>query len=105
MLLESHGECVIELPPGAERHGRSDTAPNELFTIGSKALAMQAHPEFTSALMQGKILPAILESGALSAEAELASRETFAVYARDPGAQWARALIRAFLLGKWRPPS
>jgi len=44
-LLESHGDEVVKLPPGAERLAKSKTASNEMFMIGDRVLSFQCHPE------------------------------------------------------------
>ena len=42
-LIESHGDCVLELPPGAVLLARSPTAPVEMFTMPSgNVLGVQA---------------------------------------------------------------
>ena len=47
-IIESHGDCVVKLPPDALRLGESDSCENEIFVAGSKRniLACQGHPEF-----------------------------------------------------------
>jgi len=47
-ILESHGDCVKELPPNTELLASSLTCPHELFVTGSRRniLACQGHPEF-----------------------------------------------------------
>lgn len=49
-LLESHGEQVLRLPPGARLLGGSYTAPHELFLAGEHGnlLCCQAHVEVSS---------------------------------------------------------
>ena len=95
-LHESHGECVLELPPGAELLAHSGTAAHEVFTVGDRALAIQGHPEMTRDLMVGRILPALRESGRIDPD-----REAAALASMDRGVDSDRVLglIRGFLEG------
>jgi GMP synthase (glutamine-hydrolysing) len=72
-ILESHGECVLELPPGAELLAHSSSAAHEVFTVGDRALAIQGHPEMTREIMVGRILPALRESGRIDPDREAAA--------------------------------
>jgi GMP synthase-like glutamine amidotransferase len=42
-VMESHGDQVLELPPGAVRLASSGTAANELWALGDNVLAFQFH--------------------------------------------------------------
>lgn len=64
-LLESHGECVIRLPPKATLAASSETLVNEVWYIGNHVLAMQAHPEFTPEILKERVLPKLIEKGTL----------------------------------------
>jgi GMP synthase-like glutamine amidotransferase len=44
-LVESHGECVIELPPDSELLASSSTSPHEIFLVSNRFLGVQGHPE------------------------------------------------------------
>lgn len=72
-LHESHGECILELPPGAELLAGSGSAAHEIFTVGERGLAVQGHPEMTRELMVGRILPALRESGRIDPDREAAA--------------------------------
>jgi len=74
-LLESHGECVAELPRSAIRLGTSSSCVNEIFyvppevenAIGGGALCFQSHPEFeVEKHMVGRVLPSILSKKIIS---------------------------------------
>jgi GMP synthase (glutamine-hydrolysing) len=95
-LYESHGECVLELPPGAEPLARSGTAAHEVFTVGDRALAIQGHPEMTREIMVGRILPALRDSGRIDPD-----REAAALASMDRALDSDRilGLIRRFLEG------
>ena len=67
-LLASHAEQVLELPPGALQLARSSTAEYEAFAIGSRALAVQSHPELTRKHLLEIILPTLRETGRMSPE-------------------------------------
>jgi GMP synthase (glutamine-hydrolysing) len=98
-LLESHGDCVLELPSQAQVLGHSKSAPYEIFTVGDRALAIQSHPEFTPELMEQKILPALRLSGKLSKEDARKSVASFTCKYIPSGSAWALALIRSCVLG------
>eukprot|EP00759_Apiculatamorpha_spiralis_P011329 PhF_6_TR18726/c0_g1_i1/m.27356 len=51
-IHECHGDCVLELPPGASRLATSQSCTNEVFSIGDNVLCMQSHPEFTTSFMR-----------------------------------------------------
>ena len=62
-LHQSHGECVVELPPGAVRLATSASCDNEVFQVGDDILAIQAHPELSRAELRDRILAARLSDG------------------------------------------
>ena len=76
-LLESHGECVIQLPPGATLAASSKTTANEVWFIGSNILAMQAHPEFTPELLIKRVLPTFVKLGRLNEKEVLHAHSSF----------------------------
>lgn len=103
-MLESHGDAVTELPPGAVALGRSPTCQHEAFSIGDSVLSFQGHPEFSAALLKDRILPALRENNRLSpleVTAALASFEEVQIHAQSN-----RRLVREFLLHgarrRWR---
>lgn len=48
----AHHDQVMKLPSQAHLLGGNDFCPNALFTIDNRVLGMQAHPEFSTAIMQ-----------------------------------------------------
>ena len=60
-LLESHGDCVLRLPPTAVLLGSSPSCEHEVWTAGfeESVLAFQSHPELFPSDLADKILPAI----------------------------------------------
>jgi GMP synthase-like glutamine amidotransferase len=54
-LIASHQDQVVELPQGAEVWARTEHCPVAGFTLGSSALAIQPHPEFTAVLSQALV--------------------------------------------------
>ena len=50
-----HQDQVVELPPGAEVVASSDFCANAALVYGPKIFTVQAHPEFTSAMIEGLI--------------------------------------------------
>lgn len=49
-MVASHQDQVVELPDGAEPFLTSPFCPHAGFTLGSRVLTVQAHPEFTTAV-------------------------------------------------------
>lgn len=63
-VIESHGDCVSVLPPGAERSFTSASTDNEGFlmrdiTGAVRVLTVQGHPELLAAEVEEKILPRV----------------------------------------------
>ena len=54
-LIASHQDQVQELPAGAELLARTDHCPIAAYTVGTSALAIQPHPEFTAAVSRGLV--------------------------------------------------
>ncbi|MCW4385942.1 gamma-glutamyl-gamma-aminobutyrate hydrolase family protein [Salinibacterium sp. SYSU T00001] len=54
-MLEWHGDH-FELPAGAERLATSDAYPNEAWSVGGHALAVQFHPEVTPEMNEAWIV-------------------------------------------------
>jgi GMP synthase (glutamine-hydrolysing) len=95
-LLESHGECVTELPAGAEPLARSASAPHEIFAIGWRALAVQGHPELTRQALVETILPSLREERRLDAGQEAAALQSMDCELDD---RFMIGVIRRFLDG------
>lgn len=97
-VLESHGQCVLALPPGATLLASTASAAHELFSVGGNVLCAQFHAEFSPALLEEKVAPALLARQLISAEQH---REAVRRFAREYDAGWAadtllaRALIVA----------
>jgi GMP synthase-like glutamine amidotransferase len=68
-LLESHGDCVLRLPPTAVLLGSSPSCEHEVWTAGfeESVLAFQSHPELFPSDLADKILPAISEKNVIDA--------------------------------------
>ena len=95
-LLATHGQCVLELPPDAERLAWSEGSPNEWFVAGAhrNMLGCQGHPEYTPQVLRERIGGGLLRSGTLTA-AEIETAEVS--FARPPDSRAACALLRSFL--------
>ncbi|GBG00273.1 hypothetical protein Rsub_12999 [Raphidocelis subcapitata] len=72
-VMESHGDQVLELPPGAARLASSGTAANEMWCLGDRVLAFQFHIEFDGPIAMEKIHPALTDNGRLSPAESAAS--------------------------------
>eukprot|EP00112_Aurelia_sp_Birch-Aquarium-sp1_P013725 Seg2926.3 transcript_id=Seg2926.3/GoldUCD/mRNA.D3Y31 product="Gamma-glutamyl peptidase 3" protein_id=Seg2926.3/GoldUCD/D3Y31 len=76
-LYESHGDGVLELPPGAKNLGSSESCEHEIVSIGDDMITIQSHPEFGEEEMVDKILPAIRKSNLITEEYSEQSIESF----------------------------
>lgn len=95
-LLESHAECVLGLPDGAEVWAESATAPYEVFTVNERVLAFQGHPELTPQEVEDKILGFLLADGRLEGEQGERARGTM----RHPlDSRRFLGVLRSFLCG------
>ncbi|MCU1358177.1 MAG: synthase [Acidimicrobiales bacterium] len=54
-LVASHQDQVVELPDGAQVIARTDHCPIAAYTLGPAALAIQPHPEFSTAVSRDLI--------------------------------------------------
>lgn len=72
-LLQSHGDCVLELPPGARLFAASSSAAHEMFGVGERVLAVQGHPELPRQALVDKILPALRDKQRIDDEEERAA--------------------------------
>ena len=95
-VIESHGDCVTSLPPGATLLASSSTAAVEAFAIGDVALVWQGHPELSAAAIERKILRFV--KSRLSAEEREAAVASWSVGGRDD-ALLLVAMARGFLRG------
>lgn len=64
-LVESHGECVIECPPGAILLAYSESTAVEMFSLGSHVLGLQGHPELSRNTVEKEFLKVHLDDGNL----------------------------------------
>ena len=73
-MIQSHGDCVTQLPSSATLLGTSPTAPHEIWALGEDVLALQGHPELDRDSALTKILPhvrALTEDAAAFAKSSL----------------------------------
>ncbi|CAL8462667.1 g2200 [Coccomyxa elongata] len=94
-IIESHGDQVLELPPGAELLASSATAPNEVWTLGDRVLAFQGHPEMAPEEMLAKVHSTLSSNGRLSDEEAAASRA--ALEGTPPDNATIRRIMEAFV--------
>lgn len=92
-LIASHQDQVQELPQGAELVARTDHCPIAAYTIGSTALAIQPHPEFTAAVSRGLVERRWDLIGAERSEAAIESLA--APLDRDLVARWMVQFLRS----------
>ncbi len=52
VLVQSHGECVLTLPPESVRLASSATTSNEIFLTENRFLGVQGHPEVDTDLLK-----------------------------------------------------
>ena len=94
VLLESHGEEVIDLPDSATCLASSETCKNEMVIHGKHTLTLQSHPELSLVQMKGKILPALRAKELLSVDEEGKALESFKL---DLHSEKVLELFRLFL--------
>lgn len=68
-VLESHSECVTELPPKAQSIATSNSCEHEMVLFTENMIGVQCHPECTGDEFKEKVLPSLV-SGKLLSEAE-----------------------------------
>lgn len=89
--MEMHRDAVLAIPAGAISLGATDTCPVQAFLLPGRAVAVQGHPEFTSAIVR-EILDARYKLG-LFTDDFYSSGVTRAEHKHD-GEDIARAFIR-----------
>jgi GMP synthase-like glutamine amidotransferase len=52
IMQQSHGDHVVSLPPTATHLGYSSTCNLEMFSIGTRLLCCQPHPDFSQAVQE-----------------------------------------------------
>jgi len=66
VLQESHGDSVTKLPDNATLLGFSASCEVEIYGIGDRVLAFQAHPEFNCGFQQELSEPEYFKYGVIS---------------------------------------
>jgi GMP synthase-like glutamine amidotransferase len=56
-LVQSHGECVLELPPQSASLASSSTSPHEVFLVSKRFLGVQGHPEVDNKGLRETFMP------------------------------------------------
>ncbi|CAM9234746.1 unnamed protein product [Ectocarpus fasciculatus] len=98
-LIESHGDCISELPPQAIPLATSPSCCHEMFIAGANKniLCCQAHPEFDlQYCIHDRIFPAVCKSGRLTEEEKQESLSSFEAYSPVDSARMMR-IISEFL--------
>lgn len=52
---QTHGDVVVELPPGALLLAQNSHWPTQAFKLGERVWGTQFHPEFTLSIMEGMV--------------------------------------------------
>lgn len=95
-LLESHGDCVAELPPSALLLAHSASCAHEMVLTGQNILSIQGHPEFDySHCIAEKIWPAVVEVNKRLSDEEVADAQ--ASFKRPRHSRLILEMMRRFL--------
>ena len=78
-VLESHSECVTELPPDAESIASSTSCEHEMVLFTDNILGIQSHPECTAEEFEEKILPSLMSNNVFTEEDKLKTQKSFKV--------------------------
>ena len=78
-LLESHSECVTELPPGAVNVAESGSCKNEMVLFSDSILGLQSHPECFPQEFEEKVIQSLLDSKLLTEEERIEVERSFRV--------------------------
>lgn len=78
-LLESHSECVTELPRDAVTIASSTSCDHEMVLFTDNILGLQSHPECTAEEFEEKILPTLMSSNLFTEEDKVKTLESFKV--------------------------
>jgi GMP synthase-like glutamine amidotransferase len=76
-ILQSHSECVEELPANARRIASSATCKNEIILFSDNIIGAQAHADFEVHDVRDIILPSLLEREAITKEEFDHAHESF----------------------------
>lgn len=107
-LLQSHGDQVLRLPPGAVPLLTSPTAKHEVWCAGAssssasaaRVLAVQGHAEFSRDAARARILPALRASGTLSEDEAKRAEASLTEPKGAPDSAAMRGVMRRFLAGE-----
>jgi GMP synthase-like glutamine amidotransferase len=94
-LLESHGDHVADLPPGATLLASSESACNEIFLCAGSIIGVQGHPELSARALLSRIWPAVVVANKRLSEAEAA--DALDSLARPRHAGLVLEILRRFL--------
>lgn len=95
-LLESHGDCVAELPPCGVLLASSSSCAHELVLCGANMLTIQGHPEFDfQSCIAEKIWPAVVDTNKRLSDEEVA--EARASFAQPRHSRLVLEMLRRFL--------
>jgi GMP synthase-like glutamine amidotransferase len=101
-LLQSHGDQVLRLPPGASPLLSSPTAKHELWAArNGRVLAAQGHVEFSRLMAAERILPALKGAGRLDSDEADAAEQSLVDPNSRPDSAALRAVMRRFLAGEF----
>lgn len=98
-LIESHGDCVCEIPSDATPLATSTSCRYEMFIAGinNNILCCQSHPEFDlQYCVQDRILPALCENGRLTDSEQKESLASFLHFRSEDSARMLQ-IISEFL--------
>lgn len=79
VLLESHSECVTELPPDAVSIASSASCDHEMVLFTDNILGIQSHPECGVEEFEEKILPSLMSNNLFTEEDKVKTQESFKV--------------------------
>lgn len=100
-LLVSHGDCVLQIPPGAQLLATSPTCQSEMFLAGNQGniIACQSHPEFDlQYAIHDRIWKGVVEKNKRLNEEEInIAQESFRNYKKEDAVafmQWMKLFLR-----------
>lgn len=67
-MLQSHGECVEELPTNARSVASSESCDHEIVLYSDNVIGIQSHPDFNTADLSEVIIPSLLERKIITKE-------------------------------------
>lgn len=100
-IIESHGDCVKTLPPGATLLASSSSCAHEIYVAGvhKNLLACQSHPEFDLdyAIHERIWKSVVVMNKRLSDEAAQSALDSFEGFTRESGPDFFIQCIKKFL--------